>query len=366
MPETINLRQYTRWLGSVLILAGILLVRAGAQTTSLTPEPSATPAAVASATPDTRTTPPGETAVPRLVTAANVSDGIYRLGPGDVIDVLVAKNPLMSRDNVHINNAGQILLPLIPQEIQAACRTEKELAQAIAAQYRHYLHNPQVFVALREINAQPVAVIGSVNAPGRFQLQRPVRLLELLTFVNGPSPTAGRTIQVIHNPQLAHCAMPADLEAATAPENEVVVYELEKTLQAQEDSNPFAQAGDIIRLIEAEQVQAYVIGNVRTPLAVNLRDPVTLTEALARAGGVLPESNLEKVIISRQTPKTRQKTQIIVNLKAINRHQQDDILLQPNDIIEVPGASGGKKFLRDLFTGLVPSATRILPVQVIR
>ena len=51
------------------------------------------------------------------------------------------------------------------------------------------------------------------------------------------------------------------------------------------------------------------------------------------------------------------KTEIIVDLRAIKKHQAEDVTLQANDIVDVP-TSNGKKFLRGLINGIVPTVSR--------
>ncbi len=289
-------------------------------------------------------------------------DDLYRIGPGDVIDITVSKNEILSRGAVRVNNEGMIQVPMLEADIPAACKTERELASEIRERYLKFMHNPHVYVSIREYNSQPVAVLGAVNAPGRFQFQRRVRLLELLTFVNGPSDRAGRTIQIIHTGSIMRCETPPD-ELADNVSGAFITYTLEDTLQGHDPANPFVQPGDIIRVTEAEQL--YVIGNVKTALTIMLKEPVTLSQAIARAGGTLPDSKLDKVrILRQQSPGSMKKTEIIVNLKAINKRQQEDVPLQANDVVEVPGASGGTKFLKDLLRTVVPTVTN-LPMRVI-
>lgn len=136
---------------------------------------------------------------PQAETIKEISaDDRYRIGPGDVLEIRVFNRPQLSLDAARVDARGMIRLPLIEEELQAACRAESELAQEIASRYRKYQKNPQVFVFVKEYNSQPVAVIGAVDKPGRFQLQRRVRLLELLSFVGGPSEKAGTRIQIAH------------------------------------------------------------------------------------------------------------------------------------------------------------------------
>jgi protein involved in polysaccharide export with SLBB domain len=123
------------------------------------------------------------------------------------------------------------------------------------------------------------------------------------------------------------------------------------------------QAGDIISIAEAKLEQAFVVGNVRAAVTINLKEPVTLSKAIALAGGTAPGAQIDKIKISRQLPNSLAKNEFIVNLKDADKRRQDDILLQPNDIVDVPGPSGTKKFLKDIFRTVVPVITRV-PVVI--
>ncbi|MGI9104980.1 MAG: polysaccharide biosynthesis/export family protein [Pyrinomonadaceae bacterium] len=287
----------------------------------------------------------------------------YRIGPGDVLEVRVFNRPQLSRETLRVEGDGTIRMPLIEGEIQAACLTEAELAREIARRYLKYLRNPQVDIFLKEFNSTPVAVLGAVAAPGRFQLQRRIRLLELLSFAGGATERAGRNIQVVHSAPLSACEATSGDEKreAASEESEVSSFKLSETLLGDSSANPYVRPGDIVTITEAEQV--YVVGNVLRPAMIPLKERVTISQAVAMAGGALPDTQSERVRIVRQAPGGG-KTVILVDLKAISRQRAEDVALQANDIVEVPTA-GGKRFLRTLLGSVVPSAAR-LPVQIIR
>src|SRR6266581_4662120 len=200
----------------------------------------------------------------------------YRIGPGDVLDIHILNRPNLSRDAVRVEGSGTIRMPLIEGEIPAACLTESELAKQIATRYLKYYKNPQVDVFIKEYHSKQVAVIGAVNEQSRFELQRRIRLLELLTFAKGPSPKAGQTINIVHAPLTLACqnANVANEDSATA----FVSYRLSETMQGLPSANPFIEPGDIITLPEADQI--YVVGNVFTPLTIPLKEPITLSRAV--------------------------------------------------------------------------------------
>src|SRR5262245_17112681 len=76
----------------------------------------------------------------------------YVIGVGDVVDIRVFGRPLLSRDAVRVDNRGMIRMPLLENEILAACRTEAGLAAEITTQYLKYVRRPQVDVFIREYN----------------------------------------------------------------------------------------------------------------------------------------------------------------------------------------------------------------------
>jgi polysaccharide export outer membrane protein len=283
-------------------------------------------------------------------------DDRYRIGPGDVLDVRIYNRPQLSRDGVRVEGNGMIRMPLIEGDIKAACLTEGELAKEISTRYARYYKNLQVDVFIKEYQSQQVAVIGAVNDQSRFKLQRRIRLLELLTFAKGPSTKAGQTINVVHSSASSPCKKVEESDAAVFSS-----YKLSDVLQGDPKSNPYLEAGDIVTVPEADQV--YVVGNVFMPITIPLREPVTLTRAIAMAGGLKQDTQKDKIRVLRQEPGTPVRKEITVDLSAIEKKRSEDLALLPNDIIDVP-TSAGKSFLRGLFQGFVPSVGQ-LPVRVV-
>jgi polysaccharide export outer membrane protein len=290
---------------------------------------------------------------------STAADDRYRIGPGDVLDIRILNRPNLSREAVRVEGSGMIRMPLIDTEIQAACKTEGELAREITTKYTKFYRNPQVDVFIKEYHSRQVAIIGAVNEQSRFELQRRVRLLDLLTYAKGPTPKAGQTINIVHSPPTLICQK-AESETADT-RSALSSYRLSETLQGYPQANPFIEPGDVVTLPEANQV--YVVGNVFTPISIPLREPLTLSRAVAMAGGVKQDSKKDKVRIVRQQPGTSTSQEIVVDLSAIEKKQAEDIALMPNDIIDVP-VSGGKSFMRTLLGTVAPSVAQ-LPVRVI-
>jgi polysaccharide export outer membrane protein len=284
-------------------------------------------------------------------------DDRYRIGPGDVLDIRIYNRPQLSRDAVRVEGNGMIRMPLIENEIQAACLTEGELAKEISTRYAKYYKNLQVDIFIKEYHSKQVAIIGAVNEQSRFELQRRVRLLELLTYAKGPSAKAGQTINIVHSTAVSPCKQTDDTDTAAAFSS----YKLSDVLLGDPKSNPYLDAGDIVTLPEADQV--YVVGNVFMPLTIALKEPITLTRAIAMAGGLKQDTRKDKIRILRQEPGTTIRKEITVDLSAIEKKSSEDLALAPNDIIDVP-TSAGKSFLRSLVQGVVPGVGQ-LPVRVV-
>jgi polysaccharide biosynthesis/export protein len=285
------------------------------------------------------------------------SDDRYRIGPGDVLDIRIYTRPQLSRDAVRVEGNGMIRMPLIDTEIKAACLTEGELAKEISTRYARYYRNLQVDVFIKGYHSRQVAIIGAVNDQSRFELQRRVRLLELLTYAKGPSPRAGQTINIVHSTNASPCKQVEETDDSTA----FSTYKLSDVLQGDPKSNPYLEAGDIVTVPEADQV--YIVGNVFMPLTISLKEPITLTRAIAMAGGLKQDTRKDKIRVLRQEPGTTIRKEITVDLSAIEKKSSEDLALAPNDIIDVP-TSAGKSFLRSLIQGVVPGVGQ-LPVRVV-
>jgi len=281
----------------------------------------------------------------------------YRIGAGDLLDIRILNRPNLSRDSVRVDGSGMIRMPLIEHDIQAACKSEGELAKEISRGYLKYYRNAQVDVFVKEFHAREVALIGSVNSQGRYQMERRIRLLELLTFAKGPSDKAGQTINIIRGPRTDLCTSTSNSGDAVGG---FISLRLNDTLRGEEKANPYMEAGDIVTIPEAEQV--YVIGSVNAPRSLPLKEPITVSRAIAMAGGPQRDAKTDKVHIVRQLA-NGEKSEIYVNLSAITRKHAEDVMLHPNDIVEVP-ESTGKSMIRSLLGAVVPSVAN-LPVRVI-
>src|SRR6185503_19834440 len=88
------------------------------------------------------------------------------------------------------------------------------------------------------------------------------------------------------------------------------IYKLQETLNGKEDASPFVQPGDIISLPEAAQV--FVVGYVISTRAIAIKDkPITVSRAIAMAGGPQSDSETSRIRIVRQAADGVSKQEII-------------------------------------------------------
>jgi polysaccharide export outer membrane protein len=270
----------------------------------------------------------------------------YLLGPGDVVDVRVFGQPDLNA-MAEVDSDGNLsALPFLEAPIPAKCRNEKEIQKDIAKAYGKYLKNPHVSVRITERKSrQPATVFGAVRQPTRLQMQRKVRLNEIMAASGGFTERAAGTIQILHTEPLM-CPGPGEEEQALPIDGTRIPLEIVRIAElraGKPEANPIIRPGDYILVTEAEPV--YITGSVQSPQGVYIRDQLTISRALAMVGGVKKEAKLTDVRIYRQKPGSPEQETIIVDLAAIKKNQKPDVLLKPYDVIEVPEAgmfSGGR------------------------
>ncbi len=280
----------------------------------------------------------------------------YRIGLQDVLEINVYRHPELSQTQIRMDENGAIRLPRIDAPILAICKTENELGAEIVRLYKqNYLRDPYVTVFVKEQNSQPLSVIGAVEKPGNFFTNRRLTLLELLSFAGGQDvEKAGSKIQVARVGGISGCKIDGEnnkggeVAGSGTDENAPTFFTYNLTDVLKGKTNPVMRPGDIVVVMEAEQ--AYVTGNVLKPQAVSLKQSVTLTQAIAAAGGTLAATKKKSVRIVRQENGAKQE--LVYDLSAIKDRKIEDPLLQANDIIEVPTDK-----VKDFTNGFVKAVT---------
>ncbi len=107
----------------------------------------------------------------------------YRLGPEDVVDVFVWKEPDLSA-TATVRPDGKISLPLA-NELTASGKTASQLQQEITEKLKQYISEPVVNVMVKQINSMKISVLGEVRKPNVYRIQTQLTVLDAIAMAGG-------------------------------------------------------------------------------------------------------------------------------------------------------------------------------------
>ena len=243
----------------------------------------------------------------------------------------------------------------VEKGVYAACKTVDEVAKQVSTSYARFLNSPKVTVTILDRSGRENATLyGAVRNSLRFKLKRSVRLNELIISAGGFTDKASGKIEIIRQPG-ASCAArfeiekPGDVRSNANSQQfvkiginrgtKVFTLRISDLIKGVISANPEIFYGDIITVKKAEPI--YVVGGVENPGKVSFSPEMTVSRAIASAGGVRQKGNNKKITIYRRE-KSR-TTVISVNLDEIATKKVADFILKPFDIIDVTRKGAGKR-----------------------
>jgi polysaccharide biosynthesis/export protein len=218
----------------------------------------------------------------------------YRIGAGDTIHITVYQSPDLSVD-AHVNEAGEISYPLLGRmQLGGLTVNAAEARMAQALKKGEIVKDPQVTIAVINVRANQVNVLGQVGKPGRLPLDLAnMRLTEVISLAGGIIAGAGSdTIVLIGRRNGQPYRYEADLPKIFAPggsNDDIVVM-----------------PGDTIWVDRAPQI--YLYGEIQHPGIQRLERGMTVMQAVAAGGGATPRGTLKGLRISRRGPDGRIQT----------------------------------------------------------
>lgn len=294
----------------------------------------------------------------------------YLIGPGDVISVKVLGEKDFDIDAATVDEDGKIEVPFSDTPVIASCKTEKELRAEVTKVLSKYLRNPQISLRVSERKSRPPATIyGEVRQQQQIVLTRKARLLELLSFAGGVTKEAGGMIQVFRTQPPVCSDGSEEMKWVSGSKDGTDVpsrmYSLTSVKQGREEANPEILPGDIIVVQKASPI--YVIGEVMALKEIPLTENgLSLTEAIAQAGGFNREAKTKDITIRRLKSNSRERDIIIVNYDLVKKGKQQDVMLEPEDIVIVNKTKKGvAETILDIVTGGAKNAATILPTVVL-
>jgi polysaccharide export outer membrane protein len=247
----------------------------------------------------------------------------YRIGPSDVLQIKVFDEPGLS-NKFTVDSDGTITYPFL-QRIPVQGKTLREVEEMIGAGLRGgYVKNAQVTVEVDQFRSRSIFIIGEVKAPGKYIIEGPVTLLEVIARAGSFTASAGPTI-VVQRYKDGMAAAVASAPANPGADNtaELMRVDIEDLKQGKLVANVLLQESDTIIVNAAERF--FITGFVRTPGAFVLRSGLTVQQAIAEAGGITERGSNRRIKIQRK-----------VNGKDVEIDARMTDLVRPNDTIKVP------------------------------
>ena len=295
------------------------------------------------------------------------------LGPGDVLQISsTTVNELKDRV-VRLDANGNVSLPLIG-DMKLSGLTEKEAKEQIEKKLGDFMYHPQVSVFVQTYHSRQVAVVGAVANPGMFTLSPDDTIGSIIQRAGGMSRDAAQEVLFTASlPESARRGPTAAQRASLGSSGSVQKVSAQVPMPGdpvessgaqqpptppmpQETTDYSTQLPILINLVQAggpgclgvplrpgDQIDVplggtiKVIGWVNQPKPVQLTPGLTALGAVAAAGGPLFAADMNNIEVIRQGH--NQQAQIIkVNLNKVQELQEPDVVLETNDVVQVPYA----------------------------
>ena len=118
------------------------------------------------------------------ICAAYSDEGTYKIGSGDVLEIVTWKEPDLSREHVMVRTDGYISFPLL-SDVRAAGLTPTALKKAIEAGLANYVSAPEVTVTIVTSGSQRFYILGEVSKTGEYQLAKHLTVLQAFALAGG-------------------------------------------------------------------------------------------------------------------------------------------------------------------------------------
>jgi len=245
----------------------------------------------------------------------------YLIGATDVLGIKVFGEDQLT-NSYNVDADGSITFPLLGRLAVAGKTTrqiEEDLTKALAD---GWVRKPQVSVEIAAYRSRSIFVIGEVRQPGRYTIEGPMTLLEVIGQAGSLTPTASDTIIVQRFKDGIAASVSAPPVAGDPRVSEVLRVSHRDLQEGRLTANILLQDSDVILVPPAEKF--YVTGFVKTPGAFPLPPGMTVRQALAVAGGINERGSNRGIKIIR-----------IINGKEVEIDANLSDLVKANDTIKV-------------------------------
>jgi polysaccharide export outer membrane protein len=242
-----------------------------------------------------------------IPTAAQAADGDYTLASGDVIRITVYDHPDLTTE-IRVGANGEINFPLIGStKVGGLSLRQAETAIAEGLNKGSFVRNAQVNINVVQYRGQQINVLGYVNHPGRFQLEKPSTVSDLLAMATGIATSGADQIILIRR------------DGKTITRTEIDALDLLQKGDPKLDIS--LHDGDILYV--PREPHYYIYGEVQRPGAFRLERNMTLVQALSVGGGLTPRGTQRGIRILRRDGQGKMRE---IETKLENPVQVDDVI----------------------------------------
>ena len=240
----------------------------------------------------------------------------YTIGMGDLLSITVWAGEYLEEDmkgEYLVLDSGVIEMPLVG-DIEIGGKTEEQATNQIIIELKQYIRKPIVQLKVQSFNSQKVSVVGAVQRPGVIQIKGSLTLLQALAekqLTRKKQGSGAWAAQKVFLTRKDQTSSTIDLEA----------------LLTLGKGNVLLRDGDNIFVSDGAYV--YVNGKVSKPGPVPFRKGMTVSEALAEAGGEEKGANLRGVYIFRDGQRLK------INVHKIRQGKEEDRDLKEGDTLFV-------------------------------
>ncbi|MFH1036311.1 MAG: polysaccharide biosynthesis/export family protein [Pseudomonadota bacterium] len=151
----------------------------------------------------------------------------YRIGPSDILEIVVWREDALTRKDVLVRPDGRLSMPLA-DDVVAAGQTPMELKEAITKSLERYIASPKVYVMVNNPRSHSFSVLGNVVKPGDFPLLSSTSLLQGISAAGGFNDWAGKDdIVVLRGKGINQKRLPFKYSEVVAGKNPLQNLELE-------------------------------------------------------------------------------------------------------------------------------------------
>lgn len=276
----------------------------------------------------------------------------YQVGIGDLLWIMVQSRIIYSSKyrmefNVEVNDDGYIYLDLIGP-VYANGKSLDELKKELTDSLKTIIRKPTVYIEIKEFRSQKVTVFGEAKN-GIYPLKRPMRIAEFLSSIGGTTNRADLSnIKVVR----AH--------------GELIVVDLTKFINSRDQShNIYLKGGDLILIPDTDQKKVLVLGEVKSPGTIYVKNHLNLVEAVVQAGGFTQQANLKEVKIIRFGGKSPNILTVNLAHMLSKKGKKSYASLQSGDVIFVPKKGDSFKSFNKLLSTIIPALQTILLIKAL-